>query len=1714
MNRKEIFKKLEKESTKKFAPNGKWLIKPMEPGFSGAQVLKAELIQNGHAALIDGGQYILKLCGEDNWGGQAESERYRIAKAIFDQNDPSFAQKHIPKLYDPYLIEIERRKYYALLMEVAGHSFDMYENTEGIQNRKFKAAAQKIVEQFLEAGTYENPEVELIKPHQYLENWLGYRLEEIKAENLHRYVRDMTGDRLVFSLGGETLLNPVKLFSLLKDNAESLEERRPLKGILHGDLHGGNIFIHNVQPVEEPFQIIDFGLSTEGYIGFDQAYLEIANCIYNMRDLDPMLLITVLKSLDTGNDSLPLTSGNRGSWLHECLFNLRKGWRSWQEKKHGTRTDDLNRQMLLARIAAGLNWVNKPINPGEKVLSLAYAAWAARHYIESREKNIWRMIITGRGATVGFDEDTPRPIKSPDPETTDLWRMLWAQLEGFSNPGICYVLVAGPQENTPELQAYGNIPWSVVIDLDPYSENDGLYKAATPVIKTRRGLHVLSDTSSISEFQNATYWFLTAGWPSKGEKALDYWQWLEKKVPIIGRIFNKLKKSYGSKNIVIMFVPSFTNGMDKNMDRFDDIANHAFTALGAEAKIILTGNQRLNRDYPTVTSIPISPNAILPALANSFGITPSQIKYEIPSVDGMVSIPIDKLRMLQENFTVMHSAIIDEEIHPDQDENSGFWRGNPPTWHEINARIDIYRKTTSEIKKKVGEFFENPPSRTVFVTQKPGMGGTTILRRVAWDLHKIYPIVIVNKDARSLTEKLKIFHEIAGCPVLIIVESDCLTEARFEEIYSTAFNENIRSVFIYLRKDFSNHSYEAEEKADSLSLPEPLSDKEAELFYNSFKKLTKENTRHKELSKITHIEGYYQYRIPFFYGLITFDRDFIGIEQFVHQHLQGLHPRLIGLFQFLGLVTRYSSEGLSVTFVKSILRLDQKIKLDNVLPEGPFRLISINNNRLRLLHPLIAEQTLEAIDPGGKNGKWIQSLYLISLYLVDSLHEYSPEINSEIQELLIALFINRQGLPSIPTERTFRKDIGKKDKGKPSHRDIKVEDDLDIVAEDEKDGFSPVIMKMISIHKHQARQVFDKLVELYPEDPHLWNHRGRYYMYKIKDLAEAEKSLIEAVKRSEGQDHIHYHTYGLVKKSQVRRLLWKIREKKTPFELFQIIKSDYIEAEKAFQKARDLNPENAYAYIGGIDLIINTLSQIKYISGVQSLSHDDSDSQNLIMDWIGQANTLLDSINQIYLSSPKQKTILIEIEAKLKELYGDFEGVIQIWEKAVSSGPVNSNCLRALCKAYLDRKDGKWEKLERAELKRICRICEDNLYGPNWRDNDVLHWFQASIRLKDADRNDMIAKLCDWQSNSLWSVHYILSILYFLEWVSGSEDAKDDFFESIKKSRELIYGRKRFCRFYFGNDQNFFSIVDVTSLQKEKKGYWFTDDSMLKRMYGLISEDLPSNDRHPTVVIEGIFNVPFFNDGTFKKYSDENAEVSFYIGFCPMGLRAFKVEKSSFPEDYKRTLANNMFSTVTSDSIREEPADPIWVEEQLKKLKIDQVKLIAEGIVSAREKWGVQTILSELQDIVEATLGLENIAQLLEFENFEKLLKSYKIFTFETHHDYCYVNTINAQNKQAYDELNCSGKQPHKKLKGTVVKFYPEKNFGFIEELEKKDPNSHDYYFRYSDLSSEVKEKIKRFDIVLFSPATNNDGLLAEEITLFEGEINDSTPIGIRTIKK
>ncbi|HYW74268.1 MAG TPA: OST-HTH/LOTUS domain-containing protein [Pyrinomonadaceae bacterium] len=1634
---------------KEWAPEAAVSYKTLKQGHSGDLVWKAD-VRRVVSGGLEAGQYILKLGEESKWRDQSmEVEAHQRAAS---RND-SFSRAHIPTLVRSFasLPTEGVPRGYAMLYEIAGRSFDIYATTDARESAAFLEISKQLNTEILDSWIDREPLTDQT-PHELLREWLGYRLIPSEAPELHTFVDETMGEGLLLSEAGEVILNPIMFCDFAKN--QEWPERGFLKALLHCDLHGGNVLAHRIEPRRYPYWIIDFGLSSNGPAGYDQAYLEVAQIISCLSSVDPAYLIGVLKSVDL-KERVLLPDGT--FWLKDCILKLRESFSQWRDAKHPRRIDDVNRQFCLARVAAGINWANKKLTSNQKYLALCYAGWAAREYLRCFEPedygNLWLQQKRGNAHTTDS--------KSNEANTTDqqLLKELWSSVHSFSARASKFILVAEGLGDNPSLRALGQLPWSVVIDLDPYSDERGLHRHAATVLQSHRSLHTFSQVVPPTEFNRGTAWMMAAGWSLKGESPSNYEEWKWKRLHLIRTFIKTFEEAIDPDPIKVIVLPGATLDSTMPMARVTKIVGAIEEMTSGRAGIYLLGSRPLLESMKHV-HIPIDSVKFIEFLETVFGFRSNTEIPQIPGADGeWRTIPLESLRAMQENLEVLHSNVLATEpsIASSESTAMSFWRGRPPTWSDFQAGDDIERSIHTNLIRSLRKALTEGRQHTVILRHNPGAGGTTAALRAAWDLHWEFPTVILTHYSEALSVRLQNLSAIAQKTVLLVADATDLPETSREDLYRDLAQRNSRIVLLYIRRVF-----QADYKAP-LALYDPMEENEARDFYDVYSKLIDDDGRRQELHRITSDGELKRYRSPFFYGLITFGHDFLPIDRYVSSHLKDARGKAAEVMKYLALLTIYSNTGLHEVLLRRLMGLsgDLMLELPELLGEGAARLVTSRNGRIRLMHQVIAEEVLTHLS-GGEKDQWKFELHHLCSDLIRDVTNCVNPDSEMVLEMFRQLFTDRYG--------------------------------TGVEGVEDRQDFSPLIEEIDLIDRSLGHRVLTVLTEQCKKGAHFWNHLGRHQIYRMgRDPERAEQYLEEAVKLSPN-DHIHYHTLGLVRRSRLRKLM-KSFSNVSATEILTAIQSSFDSAIQAFEKSRAINPENIYSYITHVQTILETVDELRVACGVKSIGQLPQPESELV-EWVESnvaiAEGLLNDTQQLYGTLEQQDTYLTDCYTKLEKLYGDIDEVIRLWELANLRTPNSAIGRRALANAYLARNERRWSTMQLSELRRILDLMDANLRSTGRRDEDYRLWFEAYKLIPEFDAEEAISKLHIWASYfPSWRAYYYVYIIQFLLWFSGRTDNTDEMDEAIERCQKYIIGRKNFSSQWLSYRPSQCPLVSEADLSpwNKKEGFW-EDSSSLRAING-VTDDPMIGPQAGWVLIGGkvrAFFVPAKD--AFTPNQDENKPVHFYVGFSPVGLRAWKVSRDRIDDGDR--VNYGQAETFNLTTYLQFPTIPDAAKAQrLKSLQTARVVQFIDEFLRIKSELAVEVTLDDIEKRIEATFGLDGLIKHLGFESLQKLLLSLEGYELLQVNGRTFVRSASSQ---ASGQPIVSHRQP---MFGQIVMFNPAKGFGFIDD------GMTNRWFRKENVRAEFRKFFTgRGQLVEFLPELTDRGEVAIGIKILDDRLS------------
>lgn len=1498
-----------------WVPGAKVRLSSLAPGLSEAALLRADLSGKGARDSGLAGVYVLKLARGDG-RPQAERPGEERARAI----EARFAAAHVPRVLHNWSgTTADGVAGSALLIEIAGGSLRRYTAPARRGSEPLLACIEQIVTGIAEAWT-DQAGVSTTGVGEFFDSTLGAdRIGEALA-----LADDYLGASGVRYEHGHTFVTPSRLL-------HGAAECRFVRAFQHGDLHTGNLILPVwPQPESQDFWLIDFERAGDSFFGLDIAYLELSIICDFFGSITGASLARCLKHAESAAVRHPVPDDLQ--WLATFMRANRTAIAAYAATTAG-RADDLEQQMLLVRIAEALRWAKRFEGRRKSRLALLYAGWYAAQF-----ERMAAELTGGDGATaISLVAGGVEEAELEEAEQR-IWDDVWNQAGQFARRDWTYVLIAERIDEETGLGALGNLPFSAIVDLDPNSDHDGLYSQAGPVLASSRAVHVFSDKLPVSDDRRGTLWLMTAGSRLRRETAVDFRQWFRERLRHVRSLFEALRRQAGDGKVVVLALIGQHQAEDaaSNEDRLVRVLEAVDEAWEGRAALHIVGDTAVRSVVP-VTNHPIAAHRFVEQLAAMFGAEEATSEFRLPSGDGeTVVLQQDTLQVLREYFEILHDRIAAGGAD-DEQANDAFWRGGQILWSDLAEELDVARDIGPDLRHAILDSLENHRTQTVVLQHRPGTGGTTAALRAAWDVHRLFPVAVLHsaqtldgERVGLLADRLHRLFVLTDRPVLLVADAGDLSESHRELLYRELAARNTRITLLYVRRSLSPEN-------GGLAVGDPLSSKEASAFLSRYRELTDDPARIAELDALN-TPSFERYRTPFFYGLITYQRDFAKVTDYVSHHIREVAGRARDVLGHLALVTMYSNSGLQLGLLQRLLRLDASdsaLTIEDLL--GPAAaLVVLRGGRYRIAHHLIAEELLVFLTD---LQDWRPHLNDLALDFIEDVSAAADTSADPVRLLFQQVF----------TDRVAGVTEGVEDRG----------------------VFAPIIEELDAIDPAVGHQILRALTDAIPDEPHFWNHLGRHQIYRLnRDLDVAEEYLERAIALSPS-DPLHYHTLGLARRERLRQGL-RTTEAKGTEAVMDVIEPWFERTVECFQRSRELAPDDIYGYITHVQTILGAARALRLAARVDTIAELPTVAKEWVVEQLTIANSLLDDASQLYGTLERQDDYLQKCMADIKKLYGDLDAVVRLWEIDNAKGSSTPFSRRALAQAYLVRAKRSWRALSEPELGRIASLAEDNLRLSGARDEDYRLWFEARKLLPDFDVEQAIGHLELWSARlPSWRAAYYRYVLYFFLWLFERSDDLRSFEGAQEECLRLAPGRVNHSHTWLGKDPRWCPLVADSDLGEwdRRKRFW-NDTSLLQRVNGVIDLiDGPASGR----VVIGDSRVPAFfvpAAGGFMAQADENTSVNFLIGFSPAGLRAWDMQRGHAEDALTRGGEAIDLPTLVS-----RPRDADYERTQRQRaedLRVERVRELVSSFTQAALTRSASVELRWVEERVMATLGLSS----------------------------------------------------------------------------------------------------------------------------------------------
>lgn len=330
------------------------------------------------------GQAILKLERVSNSGQQEKLEGALHAQAIEDA--PWFAGEHLPKI----IHSLHDNEAVAILSTIAGRGLEYADSWYDVPYDLQLGVTRQISRALLEDWN-EDYELSsgLLTPQDLLKSWLEYRLDPTSGGRIHGFLSDtckIPRESPALLYNGHWYPNPVAFF----DRSVPISENLLLRGVIgrtHNDLHGFNLLVgrprHNDAVTDPKFYLIDLAMyQRRQFLLYDHAYFEFSTLLKSRGDRSAEDWEAIIAQLRRYRNDVEHGLRTDDLGLVEIIRTIRHGVSDWINAHEAERLSSLESQQLLARVAAGLSFVHKPLSNDIRQKALYYAAANLKDYLK------------------------------------------------------------------------------------------------------------------------------------------------------------------------------------------------------------------------------------------------------------------------------------------------------------------------------------------------------------------------------------------------------------------------------------------------------------------------------------------------------------------------------------------------------------------------------------------------------------------------------------------------------------------------------------------------------------------------------------------------------------------------------------------------------------------------------------------------------------------------------------------------------------------------------------------------------------------------------------------------------------------------------------------------------------------------------------------------------------------------------------------------------------------------------------------------------------------------------------------------------------------------------------------------------------------------------------------------------------------------------------
>lgn len=1004
---------------------------------------------------------------------------------------------------------------------------------------------------------------------------------------------------------------------------------------------------------------------------------------------------------------------------------------------------------------------------------------------------------------------------------------------GLPLPGATerFLLVAPPNSSHAEAVVRSGFPLSLVVDLDPESETSGLLSRTRPAVEARRAVHLGSPQNPPSFGMNSTAWISVQGFDDRVEE-LQRWnrtlrrQWRS--------MLSTFASVVGGRRATLLVADDGDSQWDAwRFALVDDL----IAEFGDRVRIGIVGHGRSIGDEDfrlalAADDLEAAMNAMVPEEQ------PAAARV-LPGSEGLVELSATDAGWIAEDATVYWAS--EPDVTGAESAALDFLRGGEISLAALAHNADVTRTQAAGVEKQLLGMLNNRATLRLNLFHAPGAGGTTLARRIGFNVRTQFPVLLLSQFREGETvRRIELVGRQSNRAVLVVAEAPSVRDDQVVALMDELHSISLPVVILVVSRAYSPPS----EKSSSLYLPEVLGDIEAEDFVDTYS--SKGYAPRQALETLASYRDHR--RNSFFFGLVAFEEEFEGIDAFVGGRLTGIEGPQRQVMLVCSIAHLFGQAAVPEYALARLVGLPLSKAggfARTLVPELRSLLWRSPDGEWRTTHPLVAEEILRQL--GGGDVRWLQALSswgkLFAVFCLEGRDD-----DNDMQHLIDSVFVER--------------DDGAAQSGVS------------------KESFARLIEKIPS--REGASQLLAYLAELQPDHAHVLAHTARYYALRMNDFETAERYAKRASELSPDSSTLH-HILGMVYRSRVYDGLGRnvALDDLTP----------WVEAAATeFSISRDLAPSTqTHGFISEIQMRVRVVEFA--IRGGTLARYLNSAPHHLVVSSVEKAEDLIATLR--YRGDPKKPSGFEQTErAKLTRMYGDYATSLQLLDSLLRKGTVPLPIVRRqIVWTYLARVDRNWRALPPKDVERVVSLLDENLMMDGYSSSDALAWWRA-VRLKSpAISHERVKEvLAYWRaSNPCLDAEYCSFVAYALDALADLPASVADASKHARRSAEIAKNEGSRTRSvdWYGRGNGMASLVHHSELGKWDPAldFW-ADTSRLRLVEGRVSQIHGPQAGYAEIAGMKAFFVP--QRAGVIRGRHENERIRGYLAFTHDGLRIWE----------------------------------------------------------------------------------------------------------------------------------------------------------------------------------------------------------------------------------